>query len=504
MLTKQCRGLCHLTYVGLFSLRQSQDHQSIQDFEYIHDSNSELEEVALEEADSHDKEDRMSISGLDVGRQLGIYFWTAHVTPIQVLEQDHRSTRGLPNSDEEITDSEAQDDSDGDDDNDDDMEQEGRSLAAMVTQMDLQAAIALNNEEVEVFGGGADEDPLVVESCIENVRITQQYTQAISSATLDNSGLNEDVVERLRNPLEGEVDLSDPDVRLSLDILLACSHASEATYNSICDGIKRRFPDVKIMSHYLAKKTLERVTGVTSVLDDMCVNSCQAFTGPLAARTMCSECGEARYHHAGPDQRPKARKQVCTIPLGPQIQALRRSRTGAIAMRYRERKTQEMRLPNGQVARSRFKEERSTLSNQRVSRNIKVFSIILMDPTKLSFTQLQLNNEVKYGEVLFFFLNEAVDNTVDTTNYYALVSIYGPPNAGLLRDSSHALQACAYYGDDNLHVIRVASILSVVSMQPLPVSPDDVGLDNHWFVVEKSGIDDTELTGYIDTLEQEI
>ncbi len=39
-------------------------------------------------------------------------------------------------------------------------------------------------------------------------------------------------------------------------------------------------------------------------------------------------------------------------------------------------------------------------------------------------------------------------------------------------------------------------------MQPLPISPDDVGLDNHWFVIEKSGLDDTELTGYVDALNE--
>ena len=40
-------------------------------------------------------------------------------------------------------------------------------------------------------------------------------------------------------------------------------------------------------------------------------------------------------------------------------------------------------------------------------------------------------------------------------------------------------------------------------MQPFPMHPDDVGLDNHWFVVDKLGIDDTELTGYIDSFDTE-
>lgn len=38
-------------------------------------------------------------------------------------------------------------------------------------------------------------------------------------------------------------------------------------------------------------------------------------------------------------------------------------------------------------------------------------------------------------------------------NHYALVSIYGYPNLDLLEASSHALQACCYYGEENSQVI---------------------------------------------------
>ncbi|KAF8871371.1 hypothetical protein BD779DRAFT_1613954 [Infundibulicybe gibba] len=76
----------------------------------------------------------------------------------------------------------------------------------------------------------------------------------------------------------------------------------------------------------------------------MCINSCHAFTGPFAQLDACSICHEPRYD---PVQLAKSRKKVprkhcCTIPLGLQIQALRRSRQGAEAMRYRDRKTQEI------------------------------------------------------------------------------------------------------------------------------------------------------------------
>ena len=66
----------------------------------------------------------------------------------------------------------------------------------------------------------------------------------------------------------------------------------------------------------------------------------------------------------------------------------------------------------------------------------------------------------------------------------------------MLAKSSHVLWAAAYTGDTNLHVVEIKNIILVVSMQPLPHKPDDP--QNLWFVVEKSGLDDTELTGCVD------
>lgn len=43
-----------------------------------------------------------------------------------------------------------------------------------------------------------------------------------------------------------------------------------------------------------------------------------------------------------------------------------------------------------------------------------------------------------------------------------------------------------------------SDIISVISMQPLPFKNGEA--DNLWFVVEKSGLDDIVLTGYVDDL----
>lgn len=111
---------------------------------------------------------------------------------------------------------------------------------------------------------------------------------------------------------------------------------------------------------------------------------------------------------------------------------------------------------------------------------------------------MNLNGKVEFGEVQFFF---HVVNPDDNEKLipHALVSIYSPPDADILEQSYHTLWACEYTGSDGFQVVSISSIMSIVSMQPLPQRPGDP--NNLWFVVEKSGLDDTELTGYVDPIE---
>jgi hypothetical protein len=99
--------------------------------------------------------------------------------------------------------------------------------------------------------------------------------------------------------------------------------------------------------------------------------------------------------------------------------------------------------------------------------------------------------------VQFFFFS-ANEDPEDERNpdAYALVSFYGPRDEDLYEDSFGCLWVCTYSGNNNLAVIKISSIKSVVSMQPLPKADGDP--DGLFFVVEKSGLDDVELMGYVD------
>jgi hypothetical protein len=181
-------------------------------------------------------------------------------------------------------------------------------------------------------------------SRIESIKVTQEFINDIRMATLENGNLEDDVIHRLRNPPEEPTNISDPDIRLSIDLFLAITNASEETYHASRDAILRRYLDSGILSYHAVKKLVAEITGVVAVYDDMCVNSCHAFTGPFAQLESCTICGEPRYDLAHPmsSKRKVPRQQFCTIPLGPQLQALRRSHSGAIDMRYLDRKMKEI------------------------------------------------------------------------------------------------------------------------------------------------------------------
>ncbi|KAJ8487112.1 hypothetical protein ONZ45_g14448 [Pleurotus djamor] len=149
-------------------------------------------------------------------------------------------------------------------------------------------------------------------SAIESVRLTQEYIRLIESATLETAMLDDDTLERLRDPPQHPVDISDPDTRLSLDIFLATSNASEETYHAVRRGILRYFPTSAILSYHAVKKVVAEISGVVSVAEDMCINSCHAFTGPLAHRDTCYICGEHRYDQ---DQLRLHKKKSCDTLL---------------------------------------------------------------------------------------------------------------------------------------------------------------------------------------------
>ncbi|KAJ7062570.1 hypothetical protein C8F01DRAFT_1209920 [Mycena amicta] len=172
---------------------------------------------------------------------------------------------------------------------------------------------------------------------LEDLQIAQEFQDAVRNATLENSGLDDDYIHRLRNPPTAPVDLSDKDLRLSLDLFLSTLNASEETFEQVRDSVMRSHPDDVLLTLPEVKKTLAEITGVVPLKNDMCHNSCVAYTGPFSELDQCPECSHPRIH----PETGKTR-EFYTMPLGPQIQALFRDPETARLMEYRGEETERV------------------------------------------------------------------------------------------------------------------------------------------------------------------
>ncbi|KAG1827777.1 hypothetical protein EV424DRAFT_1319245, partial [Suillus variegatus] len=104
-----------------------------------------------------------------------------------------------------------------------------------------------------------------------------------------------------------------------------------------------------------------------------------------------------------------------------------------------------LRLPNGQVARSAWKE--NAMSKQpRMARNVK----------------LLIDGKTTVAEVLFYF-NMMLHDEEKT---FAFVSEFSQPHTDLFENSSQTVFACRYRGDASLKLVEVHTIQSVVAMIP--------------------------------------
>ncbi|THG95672.1 hypothetical protein EW026_g6025 [Hermanssonia centrifuga] len=115
---------------------------------------------------------------------------------------------------------------------------------------------------------------------IDELRISQAFIDALRNASLDDENLHPDVLERLRHPPTEEYQLDDPALHLSLEIFLGLDRASEAHYHLFRSAVSRSH-QIEMLSLHQVKRAVQDISGVRAVYDDMCINSCVAYTGPF-------------------------------------------------------------------------------------------------------------------------------------------------------------------------------------------------------------------------------
>lgn len=148
--------------------------------------------------------------------------------------------------------------------------------------------------------------PQGFEPQMEDIKIALKFIEKLEQAHLENKDepLDDDLIHRIRHPPEKPLTIDDPDHRLSLDIFLGITNASEESYNLIRAAILRRHPESDILSYYKVKRLVAELSGVVPLMHDMCINSCIGYTGAFSDLTCCTYCGEDRYTSTGTSKTP--------------------------------------------------------------------------------------------------------------------------------------------------------------------------------------------------------
>ncbi|KAG2008975.1 hypothetical protein CC2G_014351 [Coprinopsis cinerea AmutBmut pab1-1] len=153
----------------------------------------------------------------------------------------------------------------------------------------------------------------------------------------------------------------------------------------------------------------------------------------------------------------------------------------------RVQKWGRIRLPNGQVLRSKYAEDNFTKRKPRITRMAKI----------------NLNGELEFAEVLFYFLHPVAHPSILFEKIYhpkAAVSFYSSRNQQIFEQSSKTLDVRTLSGND-IRIIDVYTLVASIAMQKLPKAPGDP--DGLWFVSEKPALDDTSLMGFDDDMDEE-
>lgn len=185
--------------------------------------------------------------------------------------------------------------------------------------------------------GSEDIDPNLEElfehTCLTELRLGNDFIRELQDASLKgrHSGLDLETLDRLKNPPHTRFALeSQPDLLLAFELFLGSLKASVDVYNTARQSVMRRHPDDNLPSYEQMKKILADITGVRSVVNPMCRNSCIAFTGPFIDLDHCPKCNE-------PKRCPisGAYCEFHTMLIGPILQALWRDPHSAQQFNYR-------------------------------------------------------------------------------------------------------------------------------------------------------------------------
>jgi hypothetical protein len=129
-----------------------------------------------------------------------------------------------------------------------------------------------------------------------NLRTTADFIQALWHIMLDDSRLriSTEAVKHLWNPLCDDPSLS-VNENTKLVLWLFLNNPSAKTYKNNCGDILLCHLDDALPSYYKIKHLVADMTGIESVIHDICINLCIVYMGPFLELETCPICSEAQY-----------------------------------------------------------------------------------------------------------------------------------------------------------------------------------------------------------------
>jgi len=149
-----------------------------------------------------------------------------------------------------------------------------------------------------------------------------------------------------------------------------------------------------------------------------------------------------------------------------------------------------LRLPNGQTARAKWKEDKMTTPNLRCACCVKV-TLIFLSYGGVTETVVQIQttpDNIDFGEAQFYF-HGAINGK---RHAFALVSLFSAPNPALLKDSHQTVYSVKKLSQ-GLHVVEAKTIIAVIAAIPHDhkINGED---EQRYFIWEKMGMDMALLT----------
>ncbi|CDO72543.1 hypothetical protein BN946_scf184983.g26 [Trametes cinnabarina] len=127
----------------------------------------------------------------------------------------------------------------------------------------------------------------------QEIREAQSFIRALHNAKLDDGGMSQDSLARMREPRCAPVEVSSSE-RVGLRMFTALGDASEENYADNRAAFMEFLPDSAIPTYDQVKKLVSNITGLEAIHTDMCVNTCVAYVGPFGKYEQCPFCGLSR------------------------------------------------------------------------------------------------------------------------------------------------------------------------------------------------------------------